>query len=84
MDLGGIAPQLVTALGAADAVDHPGILEFEENQLEELFGQGLFIGDVANFDGALVMMPRQHHHRLQRVKTFLRDSHGCGLFHKLH
>ena len=76
MDVGGFAAQLVATLGAAHALHHAGILEFEQDQFQELLGENLFVGDVADLDGALVMMAGKHHHGLQGVESFLRDLHG--------
>jgi hypothetical protein len=76
MDVGGFAAQLVAALGATHTLHHAGVLEFEEDQFQELLGENLFVGDVADLDGALVMMAGKHHHGLQGVESFLRDLHG--------
>src|SRR5579859_1743119 len=75
MDVGWISSQLVTALGPADALNHAGVFEFEQDKLEEFFRERLFIGDVANLDGALIVVTSQHHHGLQGVESFLRDLH---------
>ena len=76
MNVGGRPPQLVSALGAADAFDHARVLELQQNQFQELFRQRLFVGNIANANRALVVVPRQHHHGLQCVQTFLGDLHN--------
>jgi hypothetical protein len=45
--------------------------QFEEDQFQELFREYLLVRDIADLDGALVMMPGEHHHRLQSVQSFL-------------
>ena len=75
MDVGGIAAQLVAALGPTRAFHHAGILEFEQDQFQEFFREHFFVGDVADLDGAFVMAARQHHHGLESVESFLGDLH---------
>jgi len=75
MNLGRLTAQLVAAFGSARALHHAGVLQFEQNQFQEFFRQRLFIGNVADADGPLVMMPCQHHHGLERVQTLLGDFH---------
>src|SRR5581483_2047219 len=62
MDFRGRTAKLVTALGAAHAFNHAGVFHFEKDQLEKLFGKVLFVGDIANANGALVIVAGQHHH----------------------
>jgi len=45
-DLGGRTAQTIAALGAANAFDDAGVLEFQQNQLQELFRQVAIDGDV--------------------------------------
>ncbi len=75
-DVGRLAAEHVSALGTPGTVDHAGVLQFEENQLQELFRKSFLIRDVSNLDCALMVMPRQHHHGLQSVQTFLGDFHN--------
>src|SRR2546426_10336519 len=56
MDFRRRPPQLVTALGPAHAFHDARVLQFEQDQLEELFRKPLFISNVADADGALVVM----------------------------
>ena len=77
VDVRRLAAELVAALGAAHAFHHAGILEFEEDEFQEFFREHLFVGDVSNLDGALVVMAGQHHHGLKSVETFLRDFHNA-------
>jgi len=56
MDFGGISAQLVAALGSAHAFDHAGVLQFEEDEFQKFFWKIFFVSDLANLDGALVMM----------------------------
>src|SRR3984885_7994793 len=90
VDFIGIAAQLIAALGTADALHNAGIFQFQENQFQKFFRKALFISDVANLDGTLVVVARQHHHRLQRVQSLLRNFHEIFrsplglLFHRLH
>jgi hypothetical protein len=75
MDLSRLAAQPVTAFGAPCALDHAGVLQFEQDEFQEFFRQRFFISDVTDTNGALVMMPGQHHHGLKRVETLLGDFH---------
>ena len=75
VDVAGISAQLVSTLGSAHAFNHASVLQFEQNQLEKLFRESLFVGDVADANSALVIVAGQHHHGLQRVETFLGDFH---------
>src|ERR1700690_626160 len=75
LDVGRVAAQLVAALGPANALDHAGVLQFQENQFQEFFREHLFIGDIADPNGALVMMAGEHHHGLEGVESFLGDLH---------
>src|SRR5579864_3049845 len=68
--------QLISAFCAASAFHDACVLQFQQDQLEEFFRQILFVSDVTDADRALVVMPRQHHERLQCVQTFLGDFHG--------
>ena len=80
-----IAAQLVAALGTAHALDNASVLEFEQNQFQELLRKILFIRDVSDPDRTLLILAGEHHHRLQCVQSFLRDLHVLGrLSHKLY
>ena len=63
-DVGGGTAKAISAFGAANAFDHAGVFQLQKNQFEEFFGKILFVGDVANPDGPLVVTPGQHHHGL--------------------
>src|SRR3982074_38729 len=76
---------MVATFRAPDTLDHTGVLELQKDQFEELFRKILLISDVANLDGALMVVAREHHHGLQGVESFLRDLHTrLGICHKLH
>jgi hypothetical protein len=84
-DVGRFAAEHISALGTASTVNHAGVFQFEQNQLQELFRKSFLVRDVANLYCALMVMPCQHHHGLQSVQTFLGDFHNVWeLFHKLH
>src|ERR1700722_3190783 len=65
------AAQLIATLGSAHAFDQARVLHFEQDQFQKLFWQRLFIGDVANLDCSLMMMPGKHHESLETVKPLL-------------
>ncbi len=75
MDVGGGAAKLVSALCATNAFHHAGVLEFEEDEFEELFREDFLVGNVADLDGALVMMAGEHHHGLEGVESLWGDFH---------
>src|ERR1022692_573089 len=79
-DLARIAAQLVAAFSPSHALDHACVLQFEEDQLKEFFRKILFVGDFADLDGALTVMPGEHHHGLERVESLLRDFHSGRLY----
>src|SRR5581483_3118697 len=68
--------ELISALSAAGAFHDARVLEFEKDKFEKFFRQVLFVSDIADANRPLVIMTRQHHGRLQRVQSFLRDLHG--------
>ena len=70
-DLGGCPTQLVPALGAAHAVHDAGILQLQQDQLQEFFRKPFLVGNITDADGALVIPAGQHHQGLESIQAFL-------------
>jgi len=56
--------QFVAAFCAPYAFHHAGIPQFNQDQLQKLFRQIPFGGDVSNLDNLVLMLTRKRHHRL--------------------
>ena len=76
----GIAAQFVAALSSAHALDDVAMLEFQQNRLQELFGQAFLFRDVANSDCAFIASGSKNHQSLQGVYSFLRKPNRANDF----
>ncbi len=54
------------------ALEHPVFLEFQEDELQELLGDTLGLGDIRDEDGLSGGLPAQHQKGLERVLCFFR------------
>ena len=71
-DLLGMAREEVSAPLSLLALQHPALLELEQNELEKLLRDSLFGGEVGDEHGPAAVFAREAHHRLQPVFRFLR------------
>ena len=72
-NLGGRAAKLVAPLPASPALHDPGVLEGQENRLEELLGNPLALGDLVGRDGPSAPPFREVDERLEGVEAALGD-----------
>ncbi len=70
---------MVATFGAPNTLDDAGVLELQQDELEEFLRKILLVSDVADLDGALMVVAREHHHGLQGVESFLGDLHKLGI-----
>ena len=73
-DLGGRVAKLVAPLPAPSALHDPGVLEGQEDRLEELLGNPLALGDLVGRDRPSVPPFREVEERLEGIETALGDS----------
>ena len=72
-DLGGRAAKVVAAVPAPAALHDPGVLEGQEDRLEELLGNPLARGDLVGRDGPSAPPFREVDERLEGVEAALGD-----------
>src|SRR5258708_3225811 len=77
-DIGWVAAQMVATFRAPNTLDNAGVLEFQQDQFEELFREILLVSDVADLDRPLMVVAREHHHGLQGVESLFADLHIVG------
>src|SRR6185369_11325089 len=65
--------ELVPAAGTLPALDEAAVFERHQDVLEELLGDRLALGEIADEDRAAAMFLRQRDHRLQPVLSFPRQ-----------
>jgi hypothetical protein len=72
-DLGGRAAKLVAPVPAPATLHDPGVLERQEDRLEELLGNPLALGDLVGRDGPSAPPFREVDERLEGVEAALGD-----------
>jgi hypothetical protein len=68
----------ITTLGSSHTLDDAGVLQFEKDEFEKLFGQILGGCDFSYLDGPFPVAASQKDERLESVQAFLGYFHGVG------